>query len=108
MQSLSPKALAALLATTPEAEHPVLLDVREPWELAICRIQGSVHIPMGQIPAAIPQFDPEQAVVCICHHGIRSYQVARFLEHQGLAQVINLEGGVAAWARDVDPSMATY
>jgi rhodanese-related sulfurtransferase len=108
MQSLTPKALAELLARTPEAERPLLLDVREAWELAICRIEGARHIPMGQIPAAIQQLDPERPVVCICHHGIRSYQVARFLEHQGLTRVINLEGGVAAWARDVDPAMATY
>jgi rhodanese-related sulfurtransferase len=108
MQSLTAKALSDLLAATPEAERPLLLDVREAWELAICRLPDSEHVPMGQIPMAVRRLDPERPVVCICHHGIRSYQVARFLEHQGFKQVINLEGGVAAWARDVDPGMATY
>jgi rhodanese-related sulfurtransferase len=63
---------------------------------------------MNQIPGALDRLDRGRQIVCICHHGIRSYQVARFLEHQGFARVVNLEGGVAAWARDVDPSMPTY
>jgi len=110
MLSLRPRELADLLASTaePAPERPLLLDVREPWELAICRIEGSEAIPMQRIPQALGELDRERPIVCICHHGIRSFQVARFLEHQGFSRVINLEGGVAAWARDVDPAMATY
>jgi rhodanese-related sulfurtransferase len=110
MLSLKPRDLADLLAAPQESpEHkPLLLDVREPWELTICRIEGSQSIPMQQIPRAIADLDRDRPIVCICHHGIRSFQVARFLEHQGFGRVINLEGGVAAWARDVDPAMATY
>jgi rhodanese-related sulfurtransferase len=110
MLSLRPRELADLLASAPKSplDQPVLLDVREPWELGICRIEGSLSIPMQQIPRACAELDRERPIVCICHHGIRSYQVARFLERQGFRRVINLEGGVAAWARDVDAEMATY
>lgn len=63
---------------------------------------------MGQIPGRLADLDRDRDIVVICHHGIRSYQVARFLAHQGFPLVINLEGGLAAWARDLDPGMATY
>ncbi len=110
MLSLRPRELADLLASTAESapDRPLLLDVREPWELAICRIEGSQSIPMQRIPQALAELERERPIVCICHHGIRSFQVARFLEFQGFGRVINLEGGVAAWAREVDPGMATY
>lgn len=110
MLSLKPRELADLLAQSQESpqDGPLLLDVREPWELAICRIVGSLSIPMQQIPRVMADLDRGRPIVCICHHGIRSFQVARFLEHQGFGRVINLEGGVAAWARDLDPAMATY
>jgi len=87
---------------------PVLLDVREPWEYGICRIEGSHLIPMRSIPSSLDQLDRDREMVVICHHGIRSRQVALFLEHQGFDNVINMQGGVAAWARDVDPGMPTY
>ena len=110
MQSLGPRELVDLLDRDQASptERPMLLDVREAWELAICGIPGSQSIPMQQIPRALHLLDPQRPIVCICHHGIRSYQVARFLELQGFRRVINLEGGIAAWARDVDPGMATY
>jgi rhodanese-related sulfurtransferase len=63
---------------------------------------------MRDIPSKIKMLDPQQEIVVICHHGIRSRQVAYFLEHNGFTQVINLAGGVAAWARDVDPQMPVY
>ncbi len=106
MRNLSPREVAKLVAEADE--KPLLLDVREPWELAICRIEGSESVPMRQIPEALRQLERERETIVICHHGIRSLQVARFLEHQGFGRVVNLEGGVAAWARDVDPAMATY
>ncbi len=87
---------------------PMLLDVREPWEFSTCHIDGSELIPMGQIPTRHEQLDAERETIIICHHGVRSYQVAIFLERYGFAKLINLSGGVAAWAREVDPSMATY
>jgi rhodanese-related sulfurtransferase len=103
---MGPGEVAQLLAA--DGEPPVLLDVREPWELAICRIEGSMSVPMGQIPAAVSRLDPNRETVVICHHGIRSYQVARYLEQQGFTRLINLDGGVAAWARDQDPAMPVY
>ncbi|MCB1774581.1 MAG: sulfurtransferase [Gammaproteobacteria bacterium] len=91
-----------------EPPGPLLLDVREPWEFRVCRIEGSQLIPMGHIAASINALDPARETVVICHHGIRSRQVARFLDYQGFDNVINLSGGVEAWARDVDRQMATY
>lgn len=108
MRNLGPRAVADLLKRAADADKPLLLDVREPWELAICRIEGAQSLPMSQIPGALDRLDRGREIVCICHHGIRSYQVARFLEHHGFTRVVNLEGGVAAWARDVDPAMPTY
>ena len=92
-----------------EADNPpLLLDVREPSEYRTCRIDGSQLIPMQQIPGHIDDLDPARETVVICHHGVRSFQVALYLERYGFDDVINLSGGVAAWARDVDPSMTTY
>jgi rhodanese-related sulfurtransferase len=100
---------AELKAYLDRAEaDPLLLDVREPWEFAICHLPGSQLIPMRYIPTSLDELDPEREVVVICHHGIRSRQVAAFLEHRGFCRVINMEGGVAAWARDVDREMPTY
>ncbi len=106
MREFSPQELRDHLATNDTA--PLLLDVREAWEYRICRIEGSQLIPMGQIPGSLNALDPDRETVVICHHGIRSRQVAMYLEYQGFRQVINLNGGVEAWARDVDLDMATY
>jgi len=87
---------------------PLLLDVREVFEYEKCHLAESKLIPMREIPAAIDQLDSQQETVVICHHGIRSRQVAYYLEQQGFEKVINLEGGVEAWAQDVDPNMVRY
>jgi len=106
MRQMSPQDLAARLR---DGDEPLLLlDVREPWEFGVCRIEGSRSLPMRQIPAALGELDRDRELVVICHHGIRSQQVALYLDHQGFRNVINLQGGVAAWARDVDPAMPTY
>ncbi len=105
MRRFHPRDLAARLAS---ADPPLLLDVREPWEFERCRIAGSRLVPMRRVPEVAPQLDPEAEVVVICHHGIRSRQVALYLERLGFANVINLEGGVEAWAREVDPAMPRY
>ena len=107
MEQLSPDTLAAWLADTTRPA-PQLLDVREDWEVATCAIKGSIAIPMGQITERTNELDPERPVVCYCHHGMRSLQVGLFLEHQGFGQVLNLDGGIDAWARTVDPSCPTY
>jgi rhodanese-related sulfurtransferase len=89
-------------------EQPLLLDVRQSWEFDVCRIPGSVLVPMASLSARLTEVDSARPVVVICHHGVRSYHAARFLEHNGYGQVINLTGGVDAWAKEVDPVMPTY
>lgn len=106
MRQLSVGQLKQWLDETPE--RPLILDVRQPWEHAICQLEGSTLLPMGQVPARLESLDREQAVVVVCHHGIRSQQVAYFLDQQGFPRVYNLQGGIQAWAREIDPSMATY
>ena len=93
---------------TAAAEQPLLLDVREPWEFDKARIEGSVLVPMRSIPECLDELDPERETVVICHHGIRSRMVGHFLESRGFTNVINLSGGVAAWASDVDRQMPSY
>ncbi|MGA1562428.1 MAG: rhodanese-like domain-containing protein [Gammaproteobacteria bacterium] len=86
---------------------PILLDIREHWERAICSIEPSLHIPMRAVPTALDQLDRTQEVVVYCHHGIRSQPVTRYLEDQGY-RVADLAGGIDAWTRDVDPSLESY
>lgn len=89
-------------------QPPVLVDVREPWEFQICRIENSKHIPMSNIMRALNEFDPAQELVLICHHGVRSQRVGAYLTQAGFRNLINLDGGINAWAREVDPQMPTY
>jgi rhodanese-related sulfurtransferase len=107
MKQIAPAELAAWLQDSGRA-RPQLLDVREGWEVQTCRIEGSTHIPMGEIPARAGEVDKARDVVVICHHGGRSMQVAMFLEKNGFAKVHNLSGGVDSWAKTVDPSMPVY
>lgn len=107
MNQIVPAELAAWLGDARRAK-PQLLDVREPWEVQICSIPGSTHIPMREIPARAGELDPDQDVVVICHHGSRSMQVAFFLERSGYSKVHNLAGGVDSWAKTVEPSMPVY
>src|SRR5208283_512999 len=86
-----------------------LLDVREPWEYEVARIAGSKHIPMGDIPARFNQeLDPENHIVVVCHHGVRSMNVTAWLRQQGFEKVQSLRGGIDRWARQIDPSMQVY
>jgi rhodanese-related sulfurtransferase len=105
MRQFRPVELAAHL----QAGHaPQLLDVREPWEWNLCRIPGAILIPMRDLPVRLQELNKETETVVICHHGVRSYQAARYLESLGFGDVINLSGGVAAWADEVDPAMPRY
>lgn len=90
-----------------EVEH-VLVDVREPQELQICRIDGSVVIPMREIPQKMEELDRQALTVVYCHHGGRSAQVVQFLHAHGFARVTNLAGGIEAWSVEVDPSVPRY
>ena len=88
--------------------QPFLLDVREPTEFAYCRIEGSVLIPLGELPRRAHELPAERDIVAICHHGNRSLRAAVYLKQTLGLDVINLQGGVAAWAIGVDPSMKQY
>jgi rhodanese-related sulfurtransferase len=86
-----------------------LLDVRELWEFQMARIDGSKHIPMGEIPARFNQeLDPEQHIVVVCHHGVRSMNVTAWLRQQGFEKVQSLRGGIDRWSREIDSSVPLY
>ena len=104
MRRFSAKQLAEYL----ESNQPVLIDVREPWEYDICHLSGSNLVPMGAIPQQLELFQQSSEYVIICHHGIRSLQVIQFLAHHDINNTINLDGGIDAWANDIDLNMPTY
>ena len=107
MEILSAPQLADWLAD-PSRPRPFLLDVREPWEFELCRLDDATLMPMNSIPERIDDLDEDAEIVCICHHGARSMQVAAFLERNGFGKVSNLTGGMHAWALQVDAGMAKY
>ncbi len=94
------------------AEQPLVLDVREPWELQTASVRPDgfelLHIPMQQIPASLNQLDDERPIACLCHHGMRSMHVAQFLEQQGYTQIANVTGGIDLWSAERDPSVPRY
>ena len=104
MRQLTVQELQALMEGAPTA-RPHLLDVREPWEFELARIEGSNLIPMQTIPDQVEQLDRTHPTVVICHHGTRSLQVVAFLERLGFENLHNLQGGIDAWARQVDPRL---
>lgn len=109
MQEVQASELARFIASNPEA---ILLDVREPWEVALAAIClpgiKSLAIPMNEVPQHLAALSSNQPVVCVCHHGIRSAQVARYLTQAGLSNVVNLRGGIDAWSTQVDPQVPRY
>jgi rhodanese-related sulfurtransferase len=105
VQSVTPAELKRRLDA---GEAIVLLDVREPEELALAHLEAAKSIPLGDLETRVGELDPEQAIVCICHHGIRSAHAAQFLKRHGFREVGNLSGGVDRWAVEVDPSMKRY
>lgn len=108
VQHITAQELQVLLASDNTSDKPRVLDVREDWELAQASLPGAVHIPMGQIPKRYQELDSTQAWVVVCHHGMRSLQVAQFLASKGFTAVSNLAGGIDAWAEQVDPGMPRY
>lgn len=112
IEHIYPGDFAAWLEKMKIHGQPVMLDVREPHEVQIARIQPAgakvVHIPMGVIPPRLNELDPAQPIACLCHHGGRSMRVAAFLESRGFAHVANISGGINAWSSQVDPSVPRY
>jgi len=106
MNQLSVRQLADWLADT-SREQPLVLDVREPWEVEKASLPGITAIPMQQIPARAAELEPTREIVAVCHHGGRSMQVALFLEQQGF-KLHNLAGGMDAWSREIDPKVPRY
>jgi len=105
VQEISPIYLQQQL--TESADDYFLLDVREDFEYDISQLAGSIHIPMNQIPKRLAEVNADKKVVVICHHGMRSGQVAYFLDEQGIT-CFNLTGGIDAWAKTCDETMALY
>ena len=106
MQEITAREAADKLASDPD--NTVLLDVRESFELEVARVSQARHIAMGEIPNRLAELDPRQTIICMCHHGGRSAQVAAFLAAQGYMQVLNLAGGIDAWSERVDPTIPRY
>jgi rhodanese-related sulfurtransferase len=86
----------------------LLVDVREPWEFEICRITGAKLIPMGSIPANLQALDSDDEVICYCHHGMRSLDVAVWLRGQGVARAKSLAGGIDRWSTEIDSTIPRY
>ena len=110
IESITPSQLRQWLddAATGDREAPVLVDVREPWEHAHVSVVEAVHIPMQTVPSRLPTLDRARSHVLMCHHGMRSFRVAEFLREAGFERLYNLEGGIDAWAAEIDPSLPRY
>jgi rhodanese-related sulfurtransferase len=103
-ESITPRELKEWLDGS---ERPFLLDVREPWEFALARIEDSKLVPMAVLPDRLSELDPKAPTVVVCHHGLRSAYVTQFLDRSGFKEVLNLEGGLDAYST-VDPSVPRY
>ncbi len=109
MQQLYPAQIAEWASQ--QAQRPVLLDVREGWEVQTASAKPEaldlLHMPMQSIPARLHELDKTRPIACLCHHGSRSMQVASFLMQHGF-EVVNVAGGIHAWSAQVDPSIPVY
>jgi rhodanese-related sulfurtransferase len=106
VDTVRPEQLAELLRAHPG--QAVLLDVREPDEREVARIEPSLHIPMNEVPARLAEIPKDKQVIVYCHHGGRSLMVASYLSGQGFQKLGNLDGGIDAWSLKVDPSIPRY
>jgi rhodanese-related sulfurtransferase len=102
---ISPRELKERLG---RGENILLVDVREPHEYAICQIEGAKLIPMGSIPANLQKLDTDEDVVCYCHHGMRSLEVANWLRAQGIRSAKSMAGGIDRWSIEIDPTVPRY
>jgi rhodanese-related sulfurtransferase len=112
VEQIPPNALAAWFAAAPAGSGGVVLDVREPWEVARASVAPADFelraLPMATVPLSLGELNPEQSIACLCHHGARSQQVALFLERQGFTRVANIVGGIDAWSAQCDPTVPRY
>ena len=100
--------VADLRARRDRGERHVLLDVREPEEIATASLAGAVAIPMGEIPARVDELPRDVPLIVMCHAGVRSAHVVAFLESRGFTNAVNLAGGIDAWSTHVDPGVPRY
>ncbi len=92
-----------------QGEKFTLLDVREPWEYEKAAVEGSKHIPMGDVPVrAHRELDPDEHIIVMCHHGVRSLSVTNWLRQQGFDKTQSMRDGIDGWARTVDPKVPLY
>jgi len=101
-------SVAELQKKRAAGEEILLIDVREPWEYDACRIEGAKLIPMRTIPANLQQLDVDGDIICYCHHGQRSLDVAAWLRAQGIEQAQSLAGGIDRWSLEIDPKVPRY
>jgi rhodanese-related sulfurtransferase len=99
---------AKVKARLDQGEKLVLIDVREPWEYAVCRIEGARHVPLGALAASLQSLPDVDEVICYCHHGIRSLDAATWLRFQGIEKAKSLSGGIERWAVEIDPNVPRY
>ena len=105
---ISTQELKELLAEGRD-KRCILLDVREPWEHEEAHIEGSILMPMGDVPGrAHQELDPESQIITICHHGVRSMSVTAWLREQGFEKAQSLRGGINAWSTEIDASVPKY
>lgn len=91
-----------------KGDHIFILDVREPWEYSLAKIEGSVLIPLGDLPQSLDKLDRNAEIVAHCHLGMRSADAMGFLLQQGFTKVKNLVGGIDAWSVQIDPTVPRY
>lgn len=102
---IEPRVLAERLA---RGARPLVIDVREPWEHEICRLDGARLIPLGELPTRYQELLDADEVVLYCHHGIRSLDAAAWLRQQGVEGAKSLSGGIDRWAQEIDPEVPRY
>ena len=100
--------IAATKSRLESADTPVLLDVREGFEREICQIDGSSHIPLGQLPQQYGALPEDREIIVYCHHGARSLRAAKFLRDRGYEKAVSMAGGIDQWAREIDTAMTRY
>ena len=91
-----------------EGREFAVLDVREAWEIEICRLGGALLIPLQALPDRLGEVPSDRPLVVLCHHGMRSFQAVAWLQRAGRGNAVNLAGGIDAWARAIEPSMEIY
>ena len=99
---------AEVKARLDQGEKLIFIDVREPWEYEVCRIEGARHVPLGALAASLQTLPDVDEVICYCHHGIRSLDAATWLRFQGIEKAKSLSGGIERWSVEIDPDVPRY